>query len=553
MKRGFLNIISLMLAFCLLLPIAACSGNGGSTPVPGNTMDPNATAMPKNDFSDPSLESSAEFSFAQAGEAAKAVLSGSVLKISGAGEYLLSGRLDGRIVVEAGKDAEVRLILNGAVITCADEAPVVIGSADTVYIESENGTYNAIHDTRTSADSAHNAAICAECDLKLVGKGTLIVTSSSNGGVYTKDDLKLKNVRLKAETNGTALRGSDSVTVESAELLLVAGKHGIKTANSKTSSKGSQRGTVTVMSGSVEIHAGAAAIDAAYDFKLDPAGDCSVNIYTDAYAGFPNNGSIGIKAQNGILINGGSLNICAGGDGLHADANEKLENGMTSTGNIAIARGSVTITCGDDAVHAEGTLDVTGGTVYIPASHEGFEGNVINIAGGNITINGSDDGINACKGRNPAMLKITGGSLDVTAATGKSDAIDSNGDLVMTGGFAVVRCSAGGAAASVDVQGTISVTGGTFIAVGRVADVPKAGGANTFISSGTELKSGSYSVKNAAGEAMFDFMLSHTFTSIWIASDRLAQGESYGIYNGLLSSGAPAVEWTQSSAVVDNR
>ena len=557
MNKALHNILTglaaALLAALMVFSLAACSGKGGDSYTPGNTMDPNTTAVPVRDIADASRETNAAFTFTQVGQGANAVLSGGVLKITAGGEYCLSGRLDGRVLVEAGSGAEVRIILNNACITCGNEAPIAVITADKVFIRSEEGTYNAIHDTRKSESAAHDAAIYAECDLKLNGKGTLIVTAENTGGVKTKDDLAIKDVQLKVESGGTAVRGSDSVTVESGELLLISGKHGIKTSNSKVSGKGNQKGAVEIQSGSVTILAGDAAIDAAYNFALDPAGSVRVDIYTDGYAGFANNGAAGIKAQNGILINGGELNIFAGGDGLHADAGEKLENGMVSAGSVTIARGSVNITCGDDAVHAEGALTVSGGSVAIPESHEGFEGNVITILGGDIVINGSDDGINACKGKSAPLIRIAGGTLDVTAASGKSDAIDSNGDLVMTGGFAVVRCGAGGAAASVDVQGSVSVTGGTFIAVGRIADVPKAGGVNTFISSGTELKAGLYTANNAAGEELFIFSLSDTFNSIWIASDRLEQGGSYGIYNELLSSGAPSVEWTQSTAAVDNR
>lgn len=46
-----------------------------------------------------------------------AVQSGSVISITAKGDYVLSGTLNGQIVIEAPEDEKVRLILNGVSIT----------------------------------------------------------------------------------------------------------------------------------------------------------------------------------------------------------------------------------------------------------------------------------------------------------------------------------------------------------------------------------------------------------------------------------------------------
>lgn len=58
-------------------------------------------------------------------QGAGASAKGSVLTISAAGTYILSGTLTaGQVVVDAGKEDTVRLILNGVSITCANSAPL---------------------------------------------------------------------------------------------------------------------------------------------------------------------------------------------------------------------------------------------------------------------------------------------------------------------------------------------------------------------------------------------------------------------------------------------
>ena len=391
-NTGTVKTLCIIIAAVLLLPLFACSGDNGTTPAPGNTMDPAITPVPHSDPENGSRETEAEFNYTSFGTGAKAELSGSVLKITGPGEYVLSGKLgNGRILVNAGKNDEVKLVLNNVSITCSNEAPITALNADKVTVRSEKGAYNVIRDTRANENEQHDAAIYAECDLKLTGEGTLIVSSDKLGGVRTKDDLTFKGVQLKVNAAGSALRGSDSVTVESGSLLLISGKHCIKTNNSKVSSKGNQKGDIGIFGGTLELYSAGTAIDSAHNVELFASAKCSVNIYTDAYAGNAGTGAMGIRANNDISISGGTVNIFAGGDGIHADAGEKLENGAVSTGSVTVAKGDVTITCGDDAVHAEGVLTINGGSVNIPESHEGFEANVININGGTTVIVGSDD------------------------------------------------------------------------------------------------------------------------------------------------------------------
>ena len=90
------------------------------------------------------------------------------------------------------------------------------------------------------------AAIWAACDLKLTGKGTLIVSTDYDNGIKSKDDLSVKNVTLKVTAKGNALKGNDSIEVKSGSLYLVSTvSDGVKTVNSDVSSKGNQRGTIT--------------------------------------------------------------------------------------------------------------------------------------------------------------------------------------------------------------------------------------------------------------------------------------------------------------------
>ncbi|MBR4636620.1 MAG: carbohydrate-binding domain-containing protein [Clostridia bacterium] len=550
------SIVMSLLAAALLFTAFACTPGGSNTPTadpnPGETAAPVTPSVdiPVTDPENSSLETNDAFSIT-VNEGAEPNKNGSVYTISAAGEYVLSGRLEnGQVVVSARSEDEVRIVLNNAYISSVSSSPILARSGKKITVKSETDSYNVIKYTPSVEPGDYDAAIWADTDLKMSGHGTLIV-SSTCAGIKTKDDLSVKNVALKVASVGNALRGSDSVCIESGTLLLISSEtHGIKTSNTDVSSKGNQRGTVLITGGSVCIMSANNGISSAYNTQIaqDTEIECSVAVYAGAYAGFGSDAAMGICADNEIIISGGELNVHSVGDGLHANADKRLENGSNSVGNITVSGGTVGIECDDDALHADGSFTVSNGAIAVTRSHEALEANVITVSGGTVSLYGEDDGINAQKGREEALVNITGGTLQVTVPDGGADAIDSNGDLTMSGGLVLLRSGASqaGTAGSVEVKGRVIVTGGTIAAIGGIASTPTSDSINNVISSGTVLPAGSYTVSDASGNTVLSFSLDAEHNSFWFASDRFELNESYS-----LSSGGTAVaSWTQSAQTV---
>ena len=200
----------------------------------------------------------------------------------------------------------------------------------------------------------------------------------------------------------------------------------------------------------------------------------------------------------------------------------------------------------DDGMHADGVLTISGGTVTVEESHEGLEANVITLSGGTVRVYGDDDGLNACKGSETPMINISGGNIEVRTPSGDTDAIDSNGSFVMSGGTVLVLGGSemGSMAGSVDVDGTITVAGGTIVALGGICSVPQSGSVNTYVSSGTGFSAGEYRVADANGNTVFSFSLESPYTSCWIASEAFQLGGSYTVEK----DGSALLSWTQSSS-----
>ena len=215
--------------------------------------------------------------------------SGSVYTITKAGEYTVAGLLsEGQLIVDAGDEDEVTIVLNGTSITCSSGSPIYVKNASEVKIKSEENSFNEVIDNRTeatedSSDDTGNAAIYATCDLKLVGKGALVVTGNYNNGIQSKDDLSIKNVIVKVTAVNNAVKGNDDVDIESGNIIAISAKgDGIKTSNSSISNKGNQKGIVTITGGNIDVYAACDGIDAAYG--VDISGDGNLNIYTDTYS-----------------------------------------------------------------------------------------------------------------------------------------------------------------------------------------------------------------------------------------------------------------------------
>jgi len=520
--------------------------------------------------------------------------SGSVYTITKAGEYTVAGLLsEGQLIVDAGDENEVTIVLNGTSITGSSGSPIYVKNASEVKIKSEENSFNEVIDNRAeatedSSDDAGNAAIYATCDLKLVGKGALVVTANYNNGIQSKDDLSIKNVIVKVTAVNNAFKGNDAVDIESGNIIAISAKgDGIKTSNSSISNKGNQKGIVTITGGNIDVYAACDGIDAAYG--VDISGDGNLNIYTDTYSEYSEevtssgsssgtsagHGSSGNKTASANTVsyvaasdtianapggfgggnmggmdgqNGGNK---AGGDrpGMPGDFNESGNSsgqsystkGIKAESEISISGFTINICSTDDGIHANSDSGVL-------ETGEDGKGTIV-INGGSITISSGDDGINACTGdgKTSPIVNVTAGYIDITTASGDTDGIDSNGNYVQTGGFVLVKggSSSGNVSGSIDVDGTVTITGGTCVALGGVCKTP-VNSANAYVLSSVSFSSGSYSLKNSSGKEVISFTVDGTFGNGWICSDTLTTGTSYTLYRGSDS----IADWTQESGTM---
>ena len=515
MKKSIIAILCIttilligVLSGCEL--VESLTGNGAENiAVPENTdgQDTTQAAEAVTDDSVTAEEVTGDFSI-QTSDGTY-TQSDNIYTITSTGTYTLEGALNGQIVVDAGDDDVIVIELNGTTISYSLDSPIKILNADEVEISAKSGTDNIIKDLRsnktTDTDTQGEGAIYAKCDLKIKGTGTLVITANYNNGIHTTKDLTIQKLSLKVTAYNNAIKGNDSITIKSGTIVAISTNgDGIKTENTDANKKGVTRGDITIGGGSIAVYAAGDGIQAAHNFTMtsdDGETSANVTIYTGSYSGYTASSASttsykGVKVQNILLIEAGTITIHSYDDGLHADYGTTFEDGTTGTGTITIAGGTVTCAVyapanktatgrqgpggwggqqtvsGADAIHADYTLNISGGTVTVDSSYEGLEATIINISGGYTVVSATDDGVNAAKKVNTTpQINVTGGYLEVNLnPNGDTDGIDSNGTYTQSGGVVVAKGPANTMAAALDTDGTAKITGGTLIILGGLGE-----------------------------------------------------------------------------------
>ncbi|MBD9173977.1 MAG: carbohydrate-binding domain-containing protein [Clostridiales bacterium] len=372
---------------------------------------------------------------------ASVLIDGQTVTITHEGTYQIAGTLgDGALIVESAENAKITLVLGGVSIKNTTGAAIQIGTADDVTIELEEGTTNVLQSgeevdiaTATEGEEASGGALQSKADLKIKGKGSLTVLGYLNNGIHCTKDLKIKNGNISVTALGHGIKGKKSVTVSGGTVTVTSGKDGITSDETENEEKGfvtieggeiiitsagdgvSAETTLTVTGGVISIISGGGSANAQqktdnmrgwWDFDNSASDDDSVSCK-------------GLKAGKALVISGGSITIDAQDDALHTD------------GDMTISGGECILSTGDDGAHAELSLTVLDGKITVLTSNEGLEANQITLAGGDLDIIASDDGINANGGSDGFSGGFGGGRGGMGGSFGgrRNDTNNHSGDM----------------------------------------------------------------------------------------------------------------------------
>ncbi len=297
-------------------------------------------------------------------------VSGSTVTITGAGTYILTGTLDdGSVIIDAGEDDKVQLVLKGVSIRSSDYAAIYVRQADKVFVTLADGTENSLANGGTFTQKDENevdAVVFAKDDITLNGTGTLQISSPAGSGIVGKDEVTITDGVYEITADKNAIRAKDSLAIADGSFTLRTNGDGLHAENGDDETLGS----IYIAGGSFVIEAGDDAVHATTLLQID-------------------GGTLDITAAEGleatyILVNDGDIRIAASDDGVNAahkssvytptfemnggtltvDMGAGDTDGIDSNGNIRVNGGTISVT-GQSAFDYDGSAQYSGGTIIV--------------------------------------------------------------------------------------------------------------------------------------------------------------------------------------------
>lgn len=524
------KLVAMLSALSLCVTVTACSKSEDNKKSQSSTNKTsiNIESLDNESVSDPDTYIKLGTETTVEGQGAE--VSNNKVTITKAGTYSVSGKIeDGQILVDAGAEDKVYIILNGADIKCSNSAPIYVKNAKKAIISLADGTENNITDGETyvfedESSNDPNAAIFSKDDMTIIGTGKLTVNANYNNGIASNDDLKIQsgNIIVNAKNNG--IKGKDCINVTDGNITINSKGDGMKADNTTDETKGYiyiEGGKINITSSQDGIQAETELLIADGDITIKTGGgsenstksnqapgkmpegmpkgerptipdgqtqgerpeipqdirhpssnqDTNKNSNTDVSTNTStdeNTSMKGLKATTNIIIDGGTFNIDSEDDSIHSNANATINGGTFE------------IASGDDGIHSDTQLDINGGTINISKSYEGIESTTININDGNIHVVASDDGINAAGGNDVSTetgmagndkFSLSGDALiningGYVYVDASGDGIDANGSINMVGGTVLVNGPTNNGNGSLDYDETFDISGGTLVAAG---------------------------------------------------------------------------------------
>ncbi len=480
-SKKFFAVIT---AAALAVSMAGCGSSTDTTPETSATVSEESTdTVEKVKEPQPSVtaaDADTHINFTDAGvdiDGQGAEAADTVVTITDAGKYAVSGSVTGGgLIVAAGDDDEVTLILDSADITNEEDAAIYIENAKTAAVIMADGSENRLQSgeeteidlssKNSSDEDASGAALQAKCDLEISGNGTLRVLGYINNGIQSSDNITVKGGTIEVTAVHHGIKGNDSITVNDGDITVTAMQDGLHSDDSICIADGN----ITIASADDGIHA---------DNELTIE-DGTIDI-TESYEGLE---------ADVVLLAGGVINVTSTEDGINATdgSGGGFGFGGMNPGDIEFPEDfefpegfdpSEAFELPDDFEFPEGfggRGDMDRGDMP-----EGFGGrgnmnpeDMPEGFGDRGDMNREDmpdrpngfGGTEVDKDSLP-VIRITGGTLTVNAG---GDGIDSNGNLYVEGGVVIVNGPVSSVNGALDYGsengGECLISGGTVLALG---------------------------------------------------------------------------------------
>ena len=428
--------------------------------------------------------------------------------------YTLSGTsTDGEFYMSGSYKATIEL--NGLTLTNATPvysgAAVHIQNGKRIKVKIVTGTTNTLSDASTGSQKG---CLYIKGHAEFAQKGTLNVVGNVKHGIKTGEYFTIKNATINVTSAaGDGISCAEYFLMESGTINISGTQDdgiqcdidGDASTGETTDHEDEDSGNIYISGGTINITVTADAakgIKGEGDMKIS-GGDITVKTTGGGVwdsTKVKTKASACLGADGNMTISGGTLNLTstgAGGKGINGDGTFTATGGtiiIKTSGNAVVASSNGTLSIVNSSqqldkydsdyksspkgIKIDGAIIISDNAVIFVtttgAGGEGIESKTsIDITGGWVTVNASDDAINASYNddtkslSNAGDMTISGGY--VYARSTGNDGIDANGNVYIKGGviYAIGTSTPEVAIdANSEEQKKLYVTGGTIIAIG---------------------------------------------------------------------------------------
>lgn len=214
-------------------------------------------------------------------------------EITSGGDYVLSGKLNGSVIIDA-DDEIVHLFMDNVSVRAYEGPALYVISAGKVIITVPEGTESSFRDsTDYSGYKKTKACVFSYPDLTVNGTGKLYVYGDYRDALRSKGVLKILDAELYVRAKDDGVRGNDGLLLMPGTLSVECEATGITTSDSDNG-----KGDIDIKGGSIHVIAGEYGIRSAGDLSIS---SCEADIH-GVYGEYKAAGDTHI--EEGCLTNG---------------------------------------------------------------------------------------------------------------------------------------------------------------------------------------------------------------------------------------------------------
>lgn len=285
--------------------------------------------------------------------------------LNSAGTYRYKGEVTNTsIIIEAGKEDTVNIILDDVSITNSNTPAIYVKSAKDVYITTNNRNSLTVTDEfEPDGETNLDSVIFSRSDIILNGLGSLNIVSKKGNGISSKDDIIVAGGYITIDALKDGIEANDLIKIMGGDIAIRAGKDTLHSED-----------FIHIESGVLELNAADDAIRGTSKVLIDGGTIVILNCQE------------GIEATE-IEINGGSITINSTDDGINASAKTDGEVKITVNGGDIL----INMADGDtDGFDSNGDLYINGGNIEVNARSAFDADGKSELNNVSVTVNGEE-------------------------------------------------------------------------------------------------------------------------------------------------------------------